>query len=222
MGRGRFWSQDSFEGHNEEPLSLHKYLYGHGNPVNNIDPTGFENLTTQSVKVGFITRIGTTFAQLFRKVITFGRATRIPNPRVVSVYVGFRIDTITPHFFLYAEVDAIGSGIKYDVGDSPLPGFVEAEQVIGRQFFAPGKGRYKVFGQPIARLTIGQAIIFTASVVGIPADLTTVDIDAFIDYIGGKSIEFSYLAPFVKGSVNCFTWTLAAASIAIGLEKTPF
>jgi RHS repeat-associated protein len=37
---GRFWTRDSFAGNNQDPLSLHKYLYGGDNPVNNIDPNG--------------------------------------------------------------------------------------------------------------------------------------------------------------------------------------
>jgi len=37
---GRFWTVDAFEGNNQDPLSLHKYLYAHGNPVNNVDPNG--------------------------------------------------------------------------------------------------------------------------------------------------------------------------------------
>jgi RHS repeat-associated protein len=37
---GRFWSMDNYEGDSEAPLSLHKYLYGSGNPVNRVDPTG--------------------------------------------------------------------------------------------------------------------------------------------------------------------------------------
>jgi len=41
---GRFWTMDSFEGEEDEPLSLHKYLYAHGDPVNNIDPSGHESL----------------------------------------------------------------------------------------------------------------------------------------------------------------------------------
>jgi hypothetical protein len=39
---GRFWTMDSYEGDNEDPLSLHKYLYCHGNPVNGIDPSGHD------------------------------------------------------------------------------------------------------------------------------------------------------------------------------------
>jgi RHS repeat-associated protein len=32
---GRFWSMDTGEGEDEAPLSLHKYLYGEGDPINN-------------------------------------------------------------------------------------------------------------------------------------------------------------------------------------------
>jgi RHS repeat-associated protein len=39
---GRFWTADSFEGGQGDPLSLHKYLYCHDNPVNGIDPSGHD------------------------------------------------------------------------------------------------------------------------------------------------------------------------------------
>ena len=38
---GRFNRMDPFAGNNQDPQSLHKYLYAHGNPVNNTDPSGF-------------------------------------------------------------------------------------------------------------------------------------------------------------------------------------
>ncbi len=37
---GLFNRMDDYPGNTQNPLSLHKYLYGHNNPVNNIDPTG--------------------------------------------------------------------------------------------------------------------------------------------------------------------------------------
>ena len=39
-GNGRFMSMDSFEGVDNAPLSLNKYLYAHANPVMNTDPSG--------------------------------------------------------------------------------------------------------------------------------------------------------------------------------------
>jgi len=35
---GRFVSMDRYEGENADPLSLHKYVYGNGNPINLSDP----------------------------------------------------------------------------------------------------------------------------------------------------------------------------------------
>lgn len=37
---GRFLTMDSYEGEQSQPLSLHKYLYAHGNSVNMVDPSG--------------------------------------------------------------------------------------------------------------------------------------------------------------------------------------
>ncbi len=37
---GRFWTMDSFQGRNNDPATLHKYLYTHADPVNGIDPSG--------------------------------------------------------------------------------------------------------------------------------------------------------------------------------------
>jgi RHS repeat-associated protein len=37
---GRFLTSDAFEGNNDEPKSLHKYLYAYANPISNTDPSG--------------------------------------------------------------------------------------------------------------------------------------------------------------------------------------
>jgi len=37
---GRFWTSDTYTGNNEDPLSLHKYLYANADPVDGIDPSG--------------------------------------------------------------------------------------------------------------------------------------------------------------------------------------
>lgn len=39
-GTGRFLNMDTYEGANFDPVTLHKYLYGDGNPVNRVDPSG--------------------------------------------------------------------------------------------------------------------------------------------------------------------------------------
>jgi RHS repeat-associated protein len=41
---GRFWTLDTHEGDNTDPLSLHKYLYCQGNPIDGIDPKGHDDM----------------------------------------------------------------------------------------------------------------------------------------------------------------------------------
>jgi RHS repeat-associated protein len=38
---GRFIRRDTYEGNSDNPATLHRYLYAHGNPVSFVDPTGF-------------------------------------------------------------------------------------------------------------------------------------------------------------------------------------
>jgi hypothetical protein len=40
---------DTFAGSNEDPLSLHKYLYAENNPINNSDPSGNDELADISI-----------------------------------------------------------------------------------------------------------------------------------------------------------------------------
>ena len=54
---GRFWTMDSFEGNQSDPLSLHKYLYAHADPVNGIDPSG-ENTDAISFNISANMAIG--------------------------------------------------------------------------------------------------------------------------------------------------------------------
>jgi len=48
-GTGRFWTRDTLAGQNDDPVSLHRYLYASANPINNSDPSGHENLASQLV-----------------------------------------------------------------------------------------------------------------------------------------------------------------------------
>jgi RHS repeat-associated protein len=58
---GRFWTMDEWEGKNCDPISLHKYLYTGDDPVNFIDPTGFEFTI-----FGF--QVGNFIQGIFRKI----------------------------------------------------------------------------------------------------------------------------------------------------------
>jgi RHS repeat-associated protein len=49
---GRFWSMDTDEGFDQEPSSLHKYLYAGTDPVNHIDASGHD-FDLASLQVGW-------------------------------------------------------------------------------------------------------------------------------------------------------------------------
>ncbi len=67
QGIGRFTQIDKFDGIYIEPQSLHKYLYGESEPVNNIDPSG--NISLSSI--GATLRVN---GQLARTSIATGRS----------------------------------------------------------------------------------------------------------------------------------------------------
>jgi RHS repeat-associated protein len=46
---GRFLSMDSFDGVPQDPITLHKYLYGNADPVNMVDPSGMFGLASFGV-----------------------------------------------------------------------------------------------------------------------------------------------------------------------------
>ncbi|MGH1428927.1 MAG: RHS repeat-associated core domain-containing protein, partial [Arenicella sp.] len=55
QGIGRMTQFDTYQGNNFDPHSLHKYVYTHNDPVNNIDPSG--NISIASVTAGFNTAV---------------------------------------------------------------------------------------------------------------------------------------------------------------------
>jgi RHS repeat-associated protein len=51
--RGRFLTMDPVAGRLDDPMTLHKYMFGHADPVNRIDPSG----TTDAAEYGLTTRL---------------------------------------------------------------------------------------------------------------------------------------------------------------------
>jgi RHS repeat-associated protein len=44
MHLGRFWGMDTEEGDDDDPVSLHKYLYTEADPIDGLDPSGHDDL----------------------------------------------------------------------------------------------------------------------------------------------------------------------------------
>lgn len=60
---GRFWNQDTYEGRNGEPATLHKYLYAHADPVNGRDPSGYLTLLETQVTTSIAMSVNILAAQ---------------------------------------------------------------------------------------------------------------------------------------------------------------
>jgi len=57
---GRFISQDTFQGWENDPVTLHKYIYANANPANNIDPSGNFSLGSLMSAINVAARLTTT------------------------------------------------------------------------------------------------------------------------------------------------------------------
>jgi hypothetical protein len=91
-GYGRFWTMDSYEGNNQDPISLHKYLYAHCDPVDLVDPSGHETLGSilTGASIGAILNVADTC------IATRGKA---------------KARDLVASFLLGGTVGAIGGGI---------------------------------------------------------------------------------------------------------------
>jgi RHS repeat-associated protein len=81
---GRFISRDTYDGNPFEPLTLHKYVYAHNNPMNLIDPSGHTSLAELNVTV--------TMGQMINQIMpTFVRAAAIIGGIKVLMEPGFEM-----------------------------------------------------------------------------------------------------------------------------------
>jgi hypothetical protein len=71
-------TMDTYQGFNQVPISLHKYLYGDANPVNMTDPSGRASTTAAQIGVAVHQYIGDDF---IKKVTPGG----VSGPSVVSI-----------------------------------------------------------------------------------------------------------------------------------------
>ncbi len=125
---GRFWTMDTYEGQNEDPLSLHKYLYGWDNPVNVTDPSGHDG---DLGSLMMSTSIGAGLDSMYNGGVLV--AYNSMQHTIIGVQNGQTANAI---FGSYLEDVAIGVGIGIGVGmvadiagDLVYGGNVEGETV---------------------------------------------------------------------------------------------
>ena len=114
---GRFNQEDTFAGNNYDPISLHKYLYAHANPINGIDPSGQMSLTEGITVVGIGLNLVSFYCDMSRGIRETGRGNYAESSKS----------------FAWAMVDALalsmpfsGPGLSMAGGSSALAANVEA------------------------------------------------------------------------------------------------
>lgn len=129
---------DSFEGSNQDPLSLHKYHYSGIDPVNNIDPSWHESVVGMSIATSIATTANLTYngAAMGAGFSIYEKLTQIAD--------GKTIEGITQEFqdqfdhpvstFFSAVNDAIDGSL------GSLDGFCGGELQVLPTGWAPVKG----------------------------------------------------------------------------------
>ena len=81
---GRFNRMDPFVGNNQDPQSLHKYLYAHCNPVMNIDPSG---RTTSAIELNISFVIGALLVFILVATTVLNPVWRRANRQLVEALI---------------------------------------------------------------------------------------------------------------------------------------
>ena len=211
---GRFHTQDSYEGQNSEPLTLHKYLYANGNPVMMMDPSGNFSLGELSLVLGFQSNEKNSDAQrtdvqkkAFTKTpyaeVRFGVGSGAGSPGKLGVLIG--------HAFIFAELlNSSGTGLKLDANPdvdylrrNRIRNFRKAAVtgILGISIENKKDLDGKLIG-PGIKLSILQHIIWLT--------LTKAE---------GSSLVYKFYSIPGGSTVNCYTWAAEAFAKAI-LVKT--
>jgi hypothetical protein len=191
-GDGRFWTMDSFEGRLTDPFTLHKYLYANADPVNNLDPSGHEDMADLMVT----TAITSVLASLVSPVISHvaGKALYDLVPKPVTAALG----VLTPDAIMF------GTSIQGTLAHPEFPlaglnGCVGAE-VLWSLFRQPrGAAFYGYLGWGI---NIGPSSTGVSAAFSLGAVYTCPDSFAYEGQFYQVTVPFRLVSNAIKFKVN--------------------
>ena len=110
-GLGRFTTMDTYEGASSDPLSLHKYLYCHADPLNNIDPSGHESLSSMVTSMGIrmhvaATHIGSVAARAAPYLKNYFTSTKMAQRAAMGTLIAGGINNYAD-FYIPPTVDEL-------------------------------------------------------------------------------------------------------------------
>ena len=104
---GRFWSADTYQGDDRDPLSFHKYSFANGDPVNGSDPSGNDDLTELSFAVAISTVLLTMSCSQAPKFVNIVRLAYEEEENGVHIVLGAQTKGRTPAFPAYQWVQMV-------------------------------------------------------------------------------------------------------------------
>ena len=205
---GRFWTMDSYEGNNEDPLSLHKYLYCEANPVNGFDPSGHQDLITLDISLGIGEELDS------EDDVAVAGVEKATTAKIFQFYLGFKI-VPEYHAVVYVCNTILGSGSVYDV--VPNKGVPELwgsypGSIRQRSLNLSGFKTYAPIYFKICKLSEITYISWR----------TTMQVISALDDVQSTWVptQFSYYGfdKFFRPPYNCTTWALKATVVARGIS----
>jgi RHS repeat-associated protein len=118
---GRFLTMDTDQGDQEDPHSLHKYVYVENNPINRIDPSGHGSLAAAQLGTAVHNYIAADFEQ---KVKPF--AVTMKSVATALKRFGINIDTITALFPDLVDINPQHKEV-YEIKPAGLTSFAAGE-----------------------------------------------------------------------------------------------
>ena len=204
---GRFWTMDTYEGSQSDPLSLHKYLYAHADPVNNTDPTGMFTLSEINIVGAIQSTLQTIRAQGPRVAL---KAARTP---IYNVYYGFAPIPPFGHsgIFVGSKVPPHTGWMFHVLPNTPGPKFGTRSGVIEKDGPRPLRAFTTTFPFPNFKFTEFSQLEFMFW----QAELKV--INATEDFTD-TPVQYSQLG-FIGQPFSCHSWAAKAMLSAVATSR---